>query len=145
MRIPTISTTVSKSTMVLCLGICLHTVSASADANQTRLSTIGHSFLSGCSNAIETGAKQSTACLIDSALPVALDLAEQSGTGVFGERFSITDNLSYDDLDGLRGEIDLLFPLGAARSQALFRRRRGLHCGAGQRIVHAAGRDHLAG
>ena len=63
-------------------------------------------------------AKQSAACLIDSALPVALDLAEQSGAGVFGERFSITDNLSYDDQDGLRGEIDLLFPLGAARHQA---------------------------
>ena len=111
-------TTVLKSAVALCLGASLHTISAGANANQTRLSTIGHSFLSGCSGAMETGAKQSAACLIDSALPVALDLAEQSGTGVFGERFSITDNLSYDDQDGLRGEIDLLFPLGAARSQA---------------------------
>ena len=108
-------TTVSKSAVALCLGISLYTIGANANetrANQTRLTTIGHSFLSGCGGAIQTGAKQSTACLIDSALPVALDLAEQSGTGVFGERFSITDNLSYDDQDGLRGEIDLLFPLG---------------------------------
>ena len=110
-------TSVSKSAMVLCLGVSLHIISAGADenqsrANEARLTTIGHSFLSGCGNAMQTGTKQSTACLIDSALPVALDLAEQSGTGVFGERFSITDNLSYDNQDGLRGEIDLLFPLG---------------------------------
>ena len=111
-------TTVSKSAVALCLGVSLHTISIGANANETRLSTIAHSFLSGCGGAMETGAKQSAACLIDSALPVALDLAEQSGTGVFGERFSITDNLSYDDQNGLRGEIDLLFPLGAARSQA---------------------------
>ena len=116
-------TSVSKSAVALCLGVSLHTISVGADenqsrANEARLSTVAHSFLSGCSGAIQTGTKQSTACLIDSALPVALDLAEQSGAGVFGERFSITDNLSYDDQDGLRGEIDLLFPLGAARHQA---------------------------
>ena len=143
-------TTVLKSAVALCLGASLHTISASVYADETRenearLSTIGHSFLSGCGGAMQTGAKQSAACLIDSALPVALDLAEQSGAGVFGERFSITDNLSYDDQDGLRGEIDLLFPLGAARGQAYSGTGEGFTAVAGQRIIHAAGRHHLAG
>ena len=62
-------TSVLKSAVALCPGAILHSIGARA--NEARLSTIAHSFLSGCGNAIQTGTKQSAACLIDSALLVA--------------------------------------------------------------------------
>ena len=102
----------------LSLGLSLQTIGAGALADESRLTSFTHSFISGCANEMESGFDQSTSCLIDQVLPVALDLVESSGVKAFGARFNITERLSYSHTDGLRGEFDVIFPLSGAQGSA---------------------------
>ncbi len=107
-------------TIAFVLGLGLPTIGAVAFADESRLTSLTHSFISKCASAMENGFNQSTTCVIDRALdralPAALDLMESSGAQAFGDRFSITDRLSYSYDGGLRGEFDVILPLAGGQS-----------------------------
>ena len=50
------------------LGLSLQTIGAGALADESRLTSFTHSFISGCANEMESGFDQSSSCLIDQVL-----------------------------------------------------------------------------
>lgn len=116
----------TSSIALLVLTIC--SGASSVAAGESRVGRELSVLASECGGVLKSGTQRALGCVqnaalsrfASTALPMALNLVEASGQRLLGDRFSLTNDLSFQFGDGLKGDLDIVMPLFSGRQSDSF-------------------------